>query len=134
MLDPEVVVHLLNARRHRDALADLTPREREVLALLAEGRSNAAIAHLLVISLKVVEKHVASIFVKFGLAPSDVDNRRVLAAIRYLRGSSRGPQYRCQVAVSQPIVSQMVRITAPTDRRSSSSAWAAAAFSSGNRA
>jgi DNA-binding NarL/FixJ family response regulator len=84
VLDPEVVAHLLNAGRRRDALTALTPREREVLALLAQGRSNAAIADELFISPKVVEKHVANIFDKLGLAPSDNDNRRVLAAIRYL--------------------------------------------------
>jgi len=84
VLDPDVVAHLLNTARRRDTLADLTPREREVLALLAQGRSNAAIAAGLYITPKVVEKHVASIFDKFGLPPSDTDNRRVLAAIRYL--------------------------------------------------
>ena len=84
VLDPEVVSRLLNSTRRRDALAGLTPREREVLALLAQGRSNAAIAAGLFISLKVVEKHVAAIFDKLGLAPSDSDNRRVLAAVRYL--------------------------------------------------
>jgi DNA-binding NarL/FixJ family response regulator len=84
VLDPEVVARLLSAGRHRDALAELTPRERQVLALLAQGRSNAAIASDLFISPKVVEKHVAGIFGKLGLAPSDSDNRRVLAAIRYL--------------------------------------------------
>jgi DNA-binding NarL/FixJ family response regulator len=84
VLDPDVVAHLLNTARRRDTLADLTPREREVLALLAQGRSNAAIAAGLYITPKVVEKHVASIFDKFGLPPSDNDNRRVLAAIRYL--------------------------------------------------
>lgn len=85
VLDPEVVARLLNAARRRDALEELTPREREVLALLAQGRSNAAIANELFITLKVVEKHVANIFDKLGLAPSDSDNRRVLAAIRYLQ-------------------------------------------------
>ena len=85
VLDPEVVARLLNAGRRRDALAELTPREREVLALLAQGRSNAAIAGGLFITQKVVEKHVANIFDKLGLAPSDGDNRRVLAAIRYLQ-------------------------------------------------
>ena len=84
VLDPEVVARLLNTGRRRDALAELTPRERDVLALLAQGRSNAAIAGELFISPKVVEKHVANIFGKLGLAPSDNDNRRVLAAIRYL--------------------------------------------------
>jgi DNA-binding NarL/FixJ family response regulator len=78
VLDPEVVSRLLK----RDT--KLTPREREVLALVAQGRSNAAIAAELFITPKVVEKHVANIFDKLGLAPSDNDNRRVLAAIRYL--------------------------------------------------
>lgn len=84
VLDPDVVAELLNAGRRRDALARLTPREQEVLVLLAQGRSNAAIAGQLFITPKVVEKHVASIFDKLGLAPSDSDNRRVLAAIRYM--------------------------------------------------
>jgi DNA-binding NarL/FixJ family response regulator len=84
VLDPEVVRHLLSASRRADSLAALTPREREVLSLMAQGRSNAAIAEALFISPGVVEKHVASIFAKLGLAPSDNDNRRVIAAIRYL--------------------------------------------------
>jgi len=84
VLDPEVVRHLLSAGRRADALAVLSPREREVLSLLAEGRSNIAIAGAFTISPRVVEKHVASIFAKLGLAPSDNDNRRVLAAIKYL--------------------------------------------------
>ena len=84
VLDPDVVAHLLNTARRRDSLAGLTPREREVLALVAQGRSNTAIAAELFITPKVVEKHVANIFDKFGLPPSDTDNRRVLAAIRYL--------------------------------------------------
>lgn len=84
VLDPEVVRQLLSAGRRGDTLAALTPREREVLSLIAQGRSNAAIASALFISPKVVEKHVASIFGKLGLAPSDSDNRRVIAAIRYL--------------------------------------------------
>jgi DNA-binding NarL/FixJ family response regulator len=84
VLDPDVVAHLLNTARRRDSLAGLTPREREVLALVAQGRSNTAIAAELFITPKVVEKHVANIFDKFGLPPSDNDNRRVLAAIRYL--------------------------------------------------
>jgi len=70
--------------RRGDTLAALTPREREVLWLIAQGRSNPAIASALFISPKLVEKHVASIFGKLGLAPSDSDNRRVIAAIRYL--------------------------------------------------
>ena len=84
VLDPEVVRQLLSASRRKDTLAGLTPREREVLSLIAQGRSNAAIAAALFISPKVVEKHVASIFDKLGLAPSDTDNRRVIAALRYL--------------------------------------------------
>ena len=84
VLDPEVVRHLLRASRQADSLATLTPREREVLSLIAQGRSNTAIADALVISPRVVEKHVASIFAKLGLAPSDNDNRRVIAAIKYL--------------------------------------------------
>jgi len=84
VLDPEVVRQLFSASRRKDTLAGLTPREREVLSLIAQGRSNAAIAAALFISPKVVEKHVASIFDKLGLAPSDTDNRRVIAALRYL--------------------------------------------------
>jgi DNA-binding NarL/FixJ family response regulator len=83
-LDPEVVSQLLGAGRHARGLAGLTAREREVLALMAEGRSNAGIAELLVISAGVVEKHVASIFAKLGLPPAEGDNRRVLAVLRYL--------------------------------------------------
>ena len=84
VLDSEVVRQLLRASRRSDSLATLTPREREVLSLIAQGRSNTAIAGTLVISPRVVEKHVASIFAKLGLAPSDSDNRRVIAALRYL--------------------------------------------------
>ena len=83
-LDPEVVRQLLGAGRHARGLVGLTAREREVLALMAEGRSNAGIADLLVISAGVVEKHVASIFAKLGLPPAEGDNRRVLAVLRYL--------------------------------------------------
>jgi DNA-binding NarL/FixJ family response regulator len=84
-LDPEVIGQLLRGSRHADGLAALTPREREVLALMAEGRSNAGIAAALYVSAGVVEKHVAAIFAKLGLPPSDADNRRVLAVLRYLR-------------------------------------------------
>ncbi len=84
VLDPEVVRHLLSATRRADTLASLTPREREVLSLVAQGRSNAAIATAFTISPRVVEKHVASIFAKLGLPASGHDNRRVLATIRYL--------------------------------------------------
>ena len=83
-LDPEVVSQLFPASRRRGGLAALTPRERQVLALMAEGRSNAGIAAALVVSAGVVEKHVASIFGKLGLPPSEADNRRVLAVLRYL--------------------------------------------------
>ncbi|MEV4538057.1 response regulator transcription factor [Asanoa sp. NPDC049518] len=82
-LDPEVVGHLMRAGRDT---ASLTPREREVLALMAEGRSNAGIAAALVITPGVVEKHVANIFAKLGLASSDNDNRRVLAVLRHISG------------------------------------------------
>jgi DNA-binding NarL/FixJ family response regulator len=84
VLDPEVVSHLLAASRRADSLATLTAREREVLELIAQGRSNTAIAETLYITGGVVEKHIASIFAKLGLAPSDNDNRRVIAAIKYL--------------------------------------------------
>jgi DNA-binding NarL/FixJ family response regulator len=85
-LDPEVVGQLLGAGRNADDLATLTPREREVLALMGEGRSNAGIAAALVVSVGVVEKHVASIFDKLRLSPAEGDNRRVLAVLRSLRG------------------------------------------------
>jgi DNA-binding NarL/FixJ family response regulator len=83
-LDPEVVTQLFGASRRTDDLAELSPREREVLGLMAEGRSNAAIASELVVSGRAVEKHVANIFTKLGLLPSDADHRRVLAVLRYL--------------------------------------------------
>jgi DNA-binding NarL/FixJ family response regulator len=86
VLDPEVVRQLFAASKRTESLGSLTGREREVLALIAEGRSNTAIASSLFISPGVVEKHVASIFAKLGLTPSDSDNRRVIAAIRYLQG------------------------------------------------
>lgn len=81
-LDPEVVAQLLARSRH--PLASLTGRERDVLALMAEGRSNGAIAAELVVSDGAVEKHINSIFAKLGLAPADRDHRRVLAVLRYL--------------------------------------------------
>jgi DNA-binding NarL/FixJ family response regulator len=83
-LDPEVVGQLLGAGRNADDLAALTPREREVLALMGEGRSNAGIAGALVLSVGAVEKHVASIFGKLRLPPAEGDNRRVLAVLRFL--------------------------------------------------
>jgi DNA-binding NarL/FixJ family response regulator len=84
-LDPEVVSTLLGRRRRDDPLADVTAREREVLALMAEGRSNGAIAEQLVVTERAVEKHVTSIFGKLGLAPAAEDHRRVLAVLAYLR-------------------------------------------------
>jgi DNA-binding NarL/FixJ family response regulator len=84
-LDPEVVSQLLSRRRSGSALERLTPREREVLALMAEGRSNAGIASELVLTVGAVEKHVASILGKLRLPPSESDHRRVLAVITYLQ-------------------------------------------------
>ena len=83
-LDPEVVSQLFRASRQRGGLSSLTPRERQVLALMAEGRSNSGIAAGLVVSAGAVEKHVASIFSKLGLPPDETDNRRVLAVLQYL--------------------------------------------------
>jgi DNA-binding NarL/FixJ family response regulator len=83
-LDPEVVTQLLGASRQVSALERLTAREREVLTLMAEGRSNGAISGILVISERAVEKHVGNIFSKLELPPSDGDHRRVLAVLRYL--------------------------------------------------
>ncbi|MGY6019503.1 LuxR C-terminal-related transcriptional regulator [Streptomyces spinosirectus] len=83
-LDPEVVTQLAGAARGAEALESLTAREREVLALMAEGRSNAAIAQTLVVSAGTVEKHVAAVFGKLGLPASEDANRRVLAVLRYL--------------------------------------------------
>jgi DNA-binding NarL/FixJ family response regulator len=87
-LDPEVVAALLGRRRQEDPLADLTPREREVLGLMAEGRSNHAIAEQLVVTERAVEKHVTSIFGKLRLQPAAEDHRRVLAVLTYMRGAS----------------------------------------------
>ena len=83
-LDPEVVSHLLARSRRRDPLESLTPRETDVIRLMAEGRSNAAIAAELVVGEGAVEKHVSSIFTKLDLPPADTDHRRVLAVLRYL--------------------------------------------------
>ena len=84
-MDPEVIARLLARNTGDGTLAALSPREREVLALMAEGRSNAGISEALVITEGVVEKHVASIFAKLGLPATEGDNRRVLAVLRYLR-------------------------------------------------
>lgn len=86
-LDPEVVGQLLARSRRRDPLQRLTPREQDVLKLMAEGRSNAGIASVLVVGEGAVEKHVSSIFGKLDLVPGDTDHRRVLAVLRYLEGS-----------------------------------------------
>jgi DNA-binding NarL/FixJ family response regulator len=84
-LDPEVVAQLLGRRRREDPLGELSPREREVLELMAEGRSNNAIAAQMVVTERAVEKHVTSIFGKLKLPPTAEDHRRVLAVLRYLR-------------------------------------------------
>lgn len=83
-LDPEVVSQMVGRRRITDPLAAITPRERIVLALMAEGRSNRAIAETLVISERAVEKHVTSIFAKLNLTPAAEDHRRVLAVLAFL--------------------------------------------------
>ncbi|GAA3286106.1 MULTISPECIES: response regulator [Dactylosporangium] len=86
VLDPEVVGQLLVRRRRDDPLRSLTPREREVLGLMAEGRSNTAIARKLVVTDGAVEKHVKNIFTKLDLPPDDEQHRRVLAVLAYLQG------------------------------------------------
>jgi DNA-binding NarL/FixJ family response regulator len=83
-LDPEVVSQLFARSRRLDPLATLTPREREVLSLMAQGLSNVAIASTLVVSGGAVEKHISSIFTKLGLPPSEMEHRRVLAVLRYI--------------------------------------------------
>ena len=86
VMDPEVVTKLLGSRARDEPLARLSAREREVLELMAEGRSNSAIAQRLFVSEKAVSKHSTSIFTKLDLPPSDDDNRRVLAVLAYLNG------------------------------------------------
>jgi DNA-binding NarL/FixJ family response regulator len=86
VLDPEVVAQLVTRRRRDDRMAAITEREQEVLALMAEGRSNRAIAARLVVTEGAVEKHVTSIFGKLALEPAESDHRRVLAVLAYLRG------------------------------------------------
>jgi len=85
-LDPEVVSQMLGRHRAQDPLAQLTLREREVLQLMAEGRSNQAIAEKLVVSERAIEKHVTNIFSKLNLPPTVEDHRRVLAVLAFLRG------------------------------------------------
>ncbi|MEU1286238.1 response regulator transcription factor [Kitasatospora sp. NPDC005856] len=86
-MDPEVITRLLTHNSSAGPVSTLSPRERQVLALMAEGRSNAAIAQQLVITERAVAKHTASIFVRLALQPSDDDNRRVLAVLAYLNNS-----------------------------------------------
>jgi DNA-binding NarL/FixJ family response regulator len=86
-LDPEVVARLVGRRRREDPLSALSPREREVLGHMAEGRSNHGIAEALVVTERAVEKHVTSIFTKLNLPPAEDDHRRVLAVLTYLRSS-----------------------------------------------
>lgn len=85
VIDPAIVTQLMGRRREPGPLDELSSREREVLALMAEGRSNAAIAQLLVLSGKTVETHVRNVFTKLGLAESANDSRRVLAVLAHLR-------------------------------------------------
>ena len=84
VLDPEVVTQLLGSSRRASSLATLTAREREVLGLMAEGRSNSGIADQIMVTERAVEKHVSNIFSKLGLPASDADHRRVLAVLAYL--------------------------------------------------
>jgi DNA-binding NarL/FixJ family response regulator len=85
-LDPQIVTRLLSVERETGPVASLTPREREVLELIAEGRSNPAIAERLGITLRSTEKHVSSVFAKLKLPADGGDHRRVLAVLRFLRG------------------------------------------------
>jgi DNA-binding NarL/FixJ family response regulator len=87
-LDPEVVTQLLVRSGKQDPIAELSPREREVLGLMAEGRTNGMIAEALVVTEGAVEKHVTNIFAKLGLPPADQAHRRVLAVLRYLEHGS----------------------------------------------
>jgi DNA-binding NarL/FixJ family response regulator len=86
-LDPEVVQRMVGRRRENSPLDELTPRERQVLGLMAEGRSNAGIAEELIVTVAAVERHVTSIFSKLGLQQAPEDHRRVLAVLEYLKRS-----------------------------------------------
>jgi DNA-binding NarL/FixJ family response regulator len=90
-LDPEVVGRMLGRRRGGGPLEQLSPRERDVLAAMAEGKSNQGIAESLFVSQAAVEKHVTAIFQKLGLGPTPSGHRRVLAVLAYLRGSEQSP-------------------------------------------
>jgi DNA-binding NarL/FixJ family response regulator len=92
VMDPEVIDRLLLRNSGDNAISALSPREREVLSLMAEGRTNAAIAQRLVITERAVAKHTASIFLRLGLQPSDDDNRRVLAVLAYLSADQPAAQ------------------------------------------
>ena len=85
VIDPDVVAELVGRRRHRDAIEELTVREREVLQLMAQGRTNSAIGSRLHLSAKTVEAHIRNIFMKLQLEPAEDDHRRVLAVLTYLR-------------------------------------------------
>ena len=91
MVDPEAVREIV-ARRSRDVLVELTDREREVLELMADGRSNAAICQHLGLSPKTIEARINAIFSKLGLEPAADDNRRVLAVLAFLRDGGRDPR------------------------------------------
>jgi DNA-binding NarL/FixJ family response regulator len=86
-MDPQVISQLLARKSRDEPLGGLTPREREVLGLMAEGRSNVAIAQRLVVTERAIAKHTSNIFLKLDLPPSDDNNRRVLAVLAYLNGS-----------------------------------------------
>jgi DNA-binding NarL/FixJ family response regulator len=103
-LDPEVVSQLLVRSRRKDPLGALTPRETDVMRLMAEGRSNNGIAAELVVSEGAVEKHVSSIFTKLGLPPAEQDHRRVLAVLRDLEGGrAGGPSSACWTGCSPSV-------------------------------
>lgn len=85
VIDQELVSRLVSRRRERDPLAELTDRERQVLALMAQGLTNAALAEELIVSVKAVEGYIRNVFTKLGLAPGEREHRRVLAVLHFLR-------------------------------------------------